>query len=334
MLKFKKPSTVVYQITWAHQHEDPVRFQLQSREQGHNTWSTKFIGSEVVFDDVVETLDPVAYRLTVWNSFSRSKRVYVSCENDLDDHSHSKGNSLWSYISWLDDIGLALLCIFMPYRLYVNGHADFIQRILRRLPPNRPTRVILERIERRPAIRISWTEPVDNGTKITSYVVRCTNVRNGEMKSVMISELPLATSAEIDELVHGDTYKVVVEAFNDSGLSAESSQSVYMLPYLSPPRKPRNPVVTAGKTNVGRNKCYICKDPVRKSEISRLAIFDRKILHYCASCDLQFCHGHRGSVDHSKTLSCPAIDGNCICVDCLQAQTPPPLDSPKKLKFK
>ena len=282
-----------------------------------------------MFEDVVETPDPVSYRITIWNSFSRSKRMYATCENDVEVPT-SRRRSFWKYAQWLDELALLLLFIFMPYRLYINGHANFLMRMLGRLPPNRPTRVIIERIHGKSSISIAWIPPMDNGTDIVSYVVRCTNIRDGDMKATTLCDLPLKTSVQFDGLVSGDTYKVVVEAFNQFGLSAESSQAVYMLPLPSPQRHVGGPTVSVPgtrKTEI-RNKCYICVDPKHK-KLPVYALLDRRILHYCSICDAQFCHGHKGKVTHSRTLSCPAIDGKCVCILCLQKR---PVSETKKKK--
>ncbi|CEG40298.1 Cell surface glycoprotein STIM, contains SAM domain [Plasmopara halstedii] len=354
------------QIAWVPAEETPQRYQLQRRSPGESTWITVYTGADTEFLDVVEPREHVIYRLTTWNSYGRSPRTYVRCEDALgsaatsslaqtlpsmsssgtsrssysqssqsgsnmnsdadssNDNDEHEGQSVWGllkmYFWWLDDAIVLLVMVMLPIRGIIYGDADSLLRLLRRLPPNMPSRVTVE-VEpskttvENAAARVSWEKPVDNGVPIVCYTVRWTRTKTEEEKWIKLLAVPLPTTVIVDKLHHGETYKFVVQATNKFGLVTSSSRSTYMVPVpeLKGKLRPRHP---PAKTRALRNQCYICHDPKCKKKVPFSATLDRRILHYCCLCDREFCHYHKGEVFHTKALSCPIVDGRCICRTC------------------
>lgn len=225
-----------------------------------------------------------------------------------------------SYLWWLDEAIALALFIALPIRGFIYGDADYLLRLLRRLPPNAPTRVLVEADMNATtlefaAAKVSWEKPADNGVPIVCYCVRWTRMKTDEVRWVKLLTLPLPTTVAVDKLYHGETYKFTVEATNASGLVTRSSRSTYMvpLPELKGKLVPRS---GSNRSQVLRHQCYICHDPHRKKKLPFSATLDRKILHFCCLCDREFCHYHKGEVYHTKALSCPAVDGRCVCSTC------------------
>lgn len=321
-------------------------------------WHTIYSGSDDEYLDHLESAhEVVRYRLSSRNSYGRSKRLLISCnhhEGRRDDSPPSP--SIWRLVSWLDDLALVLLLIFMPYRLLVNGQADWILRFLHRLPPNRPRRVTVVKklASDEPSVIVCWTTPADNGVNIRHYCVSSTNVRSGMTSEVLVNHAAFEDPSrgqhpqqqqhevEISHLTHGETYKFVVTATNVFALSMPSSQSLYMLPMITPRNRNRRTTTTSSPRrrrdsnpedfelrrnngmshheNQGRayhNRCYICHDPeIEGRVLSLMSTLERRILHFCRSCNRQFCHAHKGKTKHGKTLSCPAIGSKCVCELC------------------
>lgn len=342
-------------VAWIPAENAPQRFQLQRRSPGEATWSLVYTGPDTEFIDVVDAGLHVVYRLATWNSYGRSSHVFVRCEPvvvadprkpvlgltasasgnyadpSFEQHSHNASSNeahppdtllgvLKSYLWWLDEAIALTLFIVLPIRGFIYGDADYILKIMRRLPPNMPTRVTVEADASKTsleeaAVTVSWEKPVDNGVPIVCYCVRWTRTKTEEMKWVKLLTLPLPTSVSVHHLKHGETYKFVVEATNEFGLVTKSSRSTYMVPVpeLKGKLMPRRSMKDA---KVLRNQCHVCSDPARKKKVPFTATLDRRILHFCCLCDQEFCHYHKGEVYHTKALSCPAVDGRCICETC------------------
>jgi len=166
------------------------------------------------------------------------------------------------------------------------------------------------------AVKVSWEKPVDNGVPIVCYCVRWTRLKTDEVKWVKLLTLPLPTAVTVDKLHNGETYKFTVEATNAFGLITRSSRSTYMVPL--PELKGKLAPRSSGRSGapILRHQCYICHDPHRRKKVPFTATLDRKILHFCCLCDREFCHYHKGEVYHTKALSCPAVDGRCVCATC------------------
>ncbi|KAL3662148.1 hypothetical protein V7S43_012948 [Phytophthora oleae] len=247
-------------------------------------------------------------------------------DEDEDDFDHRL--SLWGllkiYFWWLDDAIVILLVVMLPIRGIIYGDADSLLRLLRRLPPNMPTRVTVE-VEpskttvENAAARVSWEKPVDNGVPIVCYTVRWTRTKTEEVKWIKLLSLPLPTTVTVDKLHHGETYKFVVQATNQFGLVTNSSRSTYMVPVpeLKGKLRPRH---LPAETRKLRNQCHVCHNPRYKKKVPFTATLDRRILHYCCLCDREFCHYHKGEVYHTKALSCPIVDGRCVCITCKESR--------------
>ncbi|TMW65519.1 hypothetical protein Poli38472_008161 [Pythium oligandrum] len=234
---------------------------------------------------------------------------------------------LKSYLWWLDEAIALTLFIVLPIRGFIYGDADYILRLFRRLPPNMPTRVTAEADSDKTtitdaAVTLSWEKPVDNGVPIVCYTVRWTRLKTDEVQWLKLLTLPLPHSVTIEHLRHGETYKFIVEATNAFGLVTKSSRSTYMVP-VPELRGKLVPRGSSKELTVLRNQCYLCQANrnLAASERKRIpfsATLDRRILHFCSRCDLEFCHYHKGEVFHTKALSCPAVDGKCICQRCYE----------------
>lgn len=246
--------------------------------------------------------------------------------DDEDDFDHRL--SLWGllkiYFWWLDDAIVILLVVMLPIRGIIYGDADSLLRLLRRLPPNMPTRVTVEVEPSKTTVenavaRVSWEKPVDNGVPIVCYTVRWTRTKTEEVKWIKLLSLPLPTTVTVDKLHHGETYKFVVQATNQFGLVTNSSRSTYMVPVpeLKGKLRPRH---HPAETRKLRNQCHVCHDPRYKKKVPFTATLDRRILHYCCLCDREFCHYHKGEVYHTKALSCPIVDGRCVCITCKESR--------------
>ncbi|KAI9906280.1 hypothetical protein PsorP6_002910 [Peronosclerospora sorghi] len=235
-----------------------------------------------------------------------------------------RGRSLWGllkvYFWWLDDAIVILLVVMLPIRGIIYGDADSLLRLLRRLPPNMPTRVTVEvepskTTAESAAARVSWEKPLDNGVPIVCYTVRWTRTKTEEVKWIKLLAVPLPTTVIVEKLHHGETYKFVVEATNQFGLVSSSSRSTYMVPVPELKGKLRPRHLPAASRAV-RNQCHVCHDPRTSKKVPFIASLDRRILHYCCVCDKEFCHYHKGEVHHSKAVSCPIVEGRCICISC------------------
>lgn len=263
-------------------------------------------------DSVENAKEPVFYRVAAWNSFARSKRYHITC----NAQAIVKHEGIWRYVAWLDEIALVLFLIFLPYRILIHGHANFLFRMLRMLPPNRPTSLTVERIPSQPSVMVNWVKPVDNGTEIIEYQVRYVCLRDDAMHVTSISEQPLENCARIDHLELSETYRFVVIAKNQFGKCSTSGECVYMLAMASPAKPARRRSIDIlERSQSEHNKCRICLNP-DEPKLSIFNILDKKILHYCIVCNRQFCHAHKSYVSHAKTLSCPAIGGRCQCKYC------------------
>ncbi|KAG7384760.1 hypothetical protein PHYBOEH_009319 [Phytophthora boehmeriae] len=259
-------------------------------------------------------------------SFESEVGSYDADDGEDDDFDHRL--SLWAllkmYFWWLDDAIVILLVVMLPIRGIIYGDADSLLRLLRRLPPNMPTRVTVE-VEptktsvENAAARVSWEKPADNGVQIVCYTVRWTRTKTEEVKWIKLLALPLPTTVIVDKLHHGETYKFVVEATNQFGLVTSSSRSTYMVPVpeLKGKLRPRHP---PSETRALRDQCHICHDPKYRKKVPFTATLDRRILHFCCLCDRQFCHYHKGEVYHTKALSCPIVDGRCVCITCKESR--------------
>nr|CCA19294.1 conserved hypothetical protein [Albugo laibachii Nc14] len=292
--------------------------------------------------------------------------------------------TLW----WLDEAIALAIFIVLPIRGFIYGDVNFFLRILHRLPPQMPTRVVVEATDKQErsqeaaklslkevAVIVSWEKPADNGVPIVCYTVRWTRSKNDQMQWLKLMTLPLPTTARIEHLRRGETYKFTVEATNAFGLISRSSRSTYMVPVSQSKGKlySNQKLLKEASSKVLRNQCFICHAPSRMeqgmsvessddeqpqkidsfdsfkksdscsalgsekeqhkqkrrfllrkstsssingSRVSLRNSINRKILHFCCRCDREFCHFHRGIVFHTKALSCPAVDGRCVCVDC------------------
>ncbi|GLD92263.1 hypothetical protein PINS_up000796 [Pythium insidiosum] len=245
---------------------------------------------------------------------------------DLSSSNNDSGSGIVAlfkaYLWWLDEAIALALFILLPIRGLIYGDANYLLKVFRRLPPNMPTRVTVEAEPAKTtiadaAVTVSWERPVDNGVPIVCYCVRWTRLRNDEVKWVKLLTLPLPTSVCIEHLQHGETYKFVVEATNEFGLVTVSSRSTYMVPV--PELKGKLLAQRSIKeARVQRNQCYVCQDPEKRKLVPFSATLNRRILHFCCRCDREFCHYHKGDVFHTKALSCPAVDGQCLCGPCKQ----------------
>ncbi|ETP02554.1 hypothetical protein F441_20391 [Phytophthora nicotianae CJ01A1] len=263
------------------------------------------------------------------SSSQRNKRnleIEDTEEDDSDDFDHRL--SVWGllkiYFWWLDDAIVILLVVMLPIRGIIYGDADSLLRLLRRLPPNMPTRVTVEVEHSKTTVesaaaRVSWEKPVDNGVPIVCYTVRWTRTKTEEVKWIKLLTVPLPTTVIVDKLHHGETYKFVVQATNQFGLVTNSSRSTYMVPVPELKGKLRPRQLPAEKRAL-RNQCHVCHDPRYKKKVPFTATLDRRILHYCCLCDREFCHYHKGEVYHTKALSCPIVDGRCICITCKESR--------------
>lgn len=351
---------VLLQIAWVPAENSPQRYQLQRRSPGEPTWTSVYTGADTEFLDVVESHQHVVYRLTTWNSYGRSPHVIVRCKDPIasselvksrssrsSSYSKSKWNSndiqdaedddadnfdhrisMWGllklYFWWLDDAIVILLVVMLPIRGIIYGDADSLLRLLRRLPPNMPSRVTVEVESSKTSVdsaaaRVSWEKPVDNGVPIVCYTVRWTRTKTEEVKWIKLLTLPLPTTVIVDKLHHGETYKFVVQATNQFGLVTSSSRSTFMVPVPELKGKLRPRHLPAEKRGL-RNQCHVCHDPRYKKKVPFTATLDRRILHYCCLCDREFCHYHKGEVCHTKALSCPIVDGRCLCVTCKESR--------------
>lgn len=335
------------QIAWIPAESEPLRFQLQRRSPGEQAWTLVYAGPDTEYMDLIESDQHVVYRLATWNSYGRSAHVFIRCDmSPLEAQSSLASEALATnpplativatdpvepevegligmlkaYLWWLDEAIALTLFLALPLRGLIYGDANYILKLFRRLPPNMPTRVIVEADPTRAsltdaAVTVSWEKPVDNGVPIVCYCVRWTRTKTEEMKWVKLLTLPLPTSVAVKHLKHGETYKFVVEATNQFGLVTKSSRSTYMVPVPELKGKliPRRSIKDS---KVLRNQCHICRDPEKKKKIPFSAALDRHILHFCCQCDQEFCHYHKGDVFHTKALSCPAVDGRCLCAAC------------------
>uniref|UniRef100_M4B6E3 Fibronectin type-III domain-containing protein n=1 Tax=Hyaloperonospora arabidopsidis (strain Emoy2) TaxID=559515 RepID=M4B6E3_HYAAE len=370
---------VVLQIAWVPAENTPQRYQLQRRSPGESIWELVFTGADTEVTDVVKYDRYMVYRLTTWNSYGRSPRTYIHCDDadtsgsalpdaltfdssrsllpsmgksqsvhplssqgrhkrelaketshmenakhvDSDDgcdHRISTWSLLKIYFWWLDDAIIILLVVMLPIRGIIYGDADLLLRLLRRLPPNMPTRVTVEMESTQATVgnavaRISWEKPVDNGVPIVCYTVRWTRTKTEDEKCTRLLAVPLPTTVTVEKLSHGETYKFVVQATNQFGLVTSSSRSTYMVPIPELKGKLR-PQHLSAEGRAVCNQCHVCHDPRYKKKVPFTATLDRRILHYCCSCDKEFCHYHKGEVHHSKAVSCPIVDGRCICITC------------------
>ncbi|RLN62130.1 hypothetical protein BBJ28_00017718 [Nothophytophthora sp. Chile5] len=280
-----------------------------------------------------QPLLPAAGRVRPSRSSSSQSRhteteTLKDSEDQWEDGDEPRNLGLWGmlklYFWWLDDAIVILLVVMLPIRGIIYGDANSLLRLLRRLPPNMPTRVTVDAESSMTSVesaaaRVSWEKPVDNGVPIVCYCVRWTRTKTEDVKWIKLLTVPLPTTAIVDKLHHGETYKFVVEATNQFGLVTRSSRSTYMvpLPELKGKLRPRH---TPAEAHALRNQCHVCHDPRYKKKVPFTATLDRRILHFCCLCDREFCHYHKGEVFHTKALSCPAVDGRCICVTCKESR--------------
>ncbi|UIZ24749.1 hypothetical protein KXD40_006644 [Peronospora effusa] len=248
---------------------------------------------------------------------------HTDFDNDFD-HKRSLWGLLKIYFWWLDDAIVILLVVMLPIRGIIYGDADSLLRLFRRLPPNMPTRVTVEVEPSKTTVenavaRVSWEKPVDNGVPIVCYTVRWTRTKTEEVKWIKLLAVPLPTAVIVEKLYHGETYKFVVQATNQFGLVMSSSRSTYMVPIpeLKGKLRPRR---LPAESRAVRNQCHVCHDPRYKKKVPFTATLDRRILHYCCLCDKEFCHYHKGQVHHSKAVSCPIVDGRCVCISCKESR--------------
>lgn len=358
----KASANILLHVAWVPADNGPQQFQLQRRSPGESAWSLVYSGPDTEFIDVIASDRQhlhVVYRLATWNSYGHSPHAFIRCEvspaSVTDGSSEarralSRTTSLSSvdsndepidadvaasgdislvglfktYLWWLDEAIALALFIALPIRGFIYGDADYILRFMRRLPPNAPTRVIVDADPSKATLEfaaatVSWEKPVDNGVPIVCYTVRWTRMKTDEIKWVKLLTVPLPTAVTIDKLHHGETYKFTVESTNAFGLVTRSSRSTYMVPLpelkgkLMPRRTVREPKVVA-------HVCHICHDPKLRKKAPFTSKLDRKILHFCCLCDREFCHYHKGEVFHTKALSCPAVDGRCICATCKESR--------------
>lgn len=359
-LSTDRPQKLLH-VAWIPAESVPLRFQLQRRSPGESTWTLVYSGPDTEFIDMVDASAHVVYRLATWNSYGRSAHEFIRCsaltpsahpssppsallsstvsslsssqsavesanalaspESD-DDADTTLFGILKAYLWWLDEAIALTLFIVLPIRGFIYGDANSVLRLMRRLPPNMPTRVMVEADAAKTtledaAVTVSWEKPLDNGVPIVCYCVRWTRSKTEEVKWVKLLTLPLPTSVSVAHLQHGETYKFVVEATNAFGLVTQSSRSTYMVPVpelkgraLLPRRSMKDKSVAV------RHQCHVCSDPVKKKLVPFSATLDRRILHFCCLCDQAFCHYHKGDVSHTKALSCPIVDGRCICAPC------------------
>lgn len=230
------------------------------------------------------------------------------------------------YFWWLDEVLVLTVFIILPIRGFIYGDANYVLRLVRRLPPNMPTRVSMD-VDRSKvtvedaAVTVTWEKPVDNGVPIVCYCVRWTHVKTEEVKWIKLLTIPLPTTVTLEHLSHGETYTVVVEATNAFGLVTKSSRSTYMVPV--PELKATKQLLAQRSSQeppIVRDACYVCLDPAKRKAVPLFAKLDRHILHFCAGCNREFCHYHKGEVHHMKALSCPAVDGRCLCLHCKDKQ--------------
>ncbi|OQS06049.1 hypothetical protein THRCLA_01889, partial [Thraustotheca clavata] len=266
------------------------------------------------------------FRITTWSAYGRSGRVEIECppvptSNPVvarslptvteNDENMTIFEILKSYLWWLDEVILMGALIFFPLRAYIYGDVNFLLRVFRRLPPHSPTRVVVEVEHEDPMnpsftearVRVSWDKPIDNGVRIVCYCVRYTDERDNH-QYLKMTALPLPTSCRLSPLRYGETYKFVVEATNEFGLVSRSSQSTYM---VSPPVRTIPHAIDKKRSQVLRNQCYLCADPTMP-KVPTLEYFDSLILHFCCKCDREFCHAHRRHTNHSRAMSCPAVN--------------------------
>ncbi|TYZ67222.1 hypothetical protein PybrP1_005559 [[Pythium] brassicae (nom. inval.)] len=346
-------------VAWIPAESVPLRFQLQRRSPGEAAWQLVYSGPDTEFLDVVDAGLRAMYRLAVWNTYGRSAHTFIRCEDAMSSHArslqwkagasssggaleglgfvessqHSNGSHsheepapdsllglLKAYLWWLDEAIALTLFVVLPLRGFIYGDANVVLRLMRRLPPNMPTRVVVEADPSKLTLEeagatVSWEKPADNGVAIVCYCVRWTHLKTDEVKWVKLLSIPLPTTVCVEHLKHGETYKFVVEATNAFGLVTTSSHSTYMVPL--PELKGRlRPGRSIKSLQVVRNQCHICSDPAQTKKVPFTARLDRHILHFCCLCDLEFCHYHKGEVFHTKALSCPIVDGRCICIRC------------------
>ncbi|DBA05309.1 TPA: hypothetical protein N0F65_007471, partial [Lagenidium giganteum] len=306
-------------ISWTPADDVPQRFQLQRRSP--------------------DAYQLVVYRLSTWNSYGRSDHTFVRCPGGstqaagqasreqttadaaIEEENLSLFGLIKSYLWWLDEAIALTLFIVLPIRGFIYGDANYVLRLLRRLPPNMPTRVLVEADPSRTsmtdaAVTVSWEQPLDNGVPIVQYCVRWMRTKTEDVKWIKLLTKPLLTNVSIDRLRHGETYKFVVEATNEFGLVTKSSRSTYMVPVPELKNAKMVSRRSIKEAKVVRNQCHVCADPVKSNAVPFSAMLDKKILHFCCRCDREFCHYHRGDVHHTKALSCPAVDGRCVCEKC------------------
>ncbi|DBA03024.1 TPA: hypothetical protein N0F65_003212 [Lagenidium giganteum] len=337
-----KPDQRLVHIAWKPAGDGPQRSRLERRNPGEERWTHVYSGPDSEFIDT-EVSQHSVYRLAVWNSYGRSQHLFVRCGarsiveglgttrvHSLDQLDVSTAEDsvpaagllsmLKTYLWWWDEVIALMLFVVLPIRSYIYGEANHVLRLLRRLPPNKPTHVVVESDSSKSslseaAVTVSWKKPMDNGVPIVGYCVHWTCLRTNEAKRLKVVRRPLVTSVTIENLKHGETYKVVVEATNEFGLVTASSISTYLVsvPELAncnlPSPKRRAPVLP-------KKQCHVCLDPSARRAVPFSAVLAKKILHFCSRCDREFCHYHKGEVNHSKAHSCPAVGGRCICKSC------------------
>ncbi|OQR94841.1 hypothetical protein ACHHYP_00891 [Achlya hypogyna] len=326
----QKPSRAPkYKLEWKGA-DDRASYQVQVHR--NNVWETVSFSKQASYSEIATEHDD--FRITSWNAYGRSGRIEIECPGVpatdplarglpiavVDDpQDDSVMGTIRSYLWWLDEVLLMGALIFFPLRAYIYGDVNFVLRLFRRLPPLSPTRVVVEVEHEDPLnpsltdarVRVSWEKPADNGVPIVCYCVRYTDEKDHH-QYLKMTALPLPTVCRLSPLRYGETYKFVVEATNAFGLVSRSSQSTYM---VSLPVRTAPAPLDKKRSSVLRNQCYLCADPTMP-KVSTLEFLDAMILHFCCKCDREFCHAHRRHTNHSRAMSCPAVNGKCVCYRC------------------
>ena len=96
-------------------------------------------------------------------------------------------------------------------------------------------------------VTLTFTKPSDGGTRITSYVVRCTSTDGG----LAVKAFPLASPATITGMAAKKHYTCVVSAFNSVGAGPASKPSATFVPKVQDSKRlPVAPTVLGVKAEV------------------------------------------------------------------------------------